>query len=543
MGKAATKTVTKEGIIASLGRVEAAFKLRYMGLGFVWAWLYCSYSTSALFSDSQGLSINTDGSWLVSVTMVVLTFLVGGVVLSLRSLRGERTQDTHGGHIQDARGERPQSARNRHASTSLCVIAPVLLAVGTVFSAWGAFGSAFSWVGGALTGVGYALLSMMWACALLSLDVEELEVVIPLSSLVVVPCVLVFPLFQGAIGVMATALLPLMSGVLLLLCVRDGTLREAEWNTHAQECADSSVKSTVNTPTYLPVDPAPHPVGNTSANASVNRAWLVFLLRAQCVLCVLCAAIGCRAALADVHNELHAAVGIDVSMLVSSLAAVALGVAIVFFSKKVSFTELFRWAVPFTVIALVLEGSADPWANAGAGLISDTLYALIRVCVFLFVITMAKAGKVPVCLGIGLVNGFTQLSSLLGNVVGSASTQAVFLSPPSTVALLVCVVALAGVLAPQREPVDESPAFGGADSVATSMLVACEHMQKRFGLSERETEVAFLLAQGRSRPYIREKLFISKNTVSTHVKHVYRKLDVHSREELIDLVSALTKEA
>lgn len=55
-------------------------------------------------------------------------------------------------------------------------------------------------------------------------------------------------------------------------------------------------------------------------------------------------------------------------------------------------------------------------------------------------------------------------------------------------------------------------------------------------------EIAFLLAQGRSRPYIREKLFISKNTVATHIRHIYGKMDIHSREELIDLVVETTRE-
>ena len=45
-----------------------------------------------------------------------------------------------------------------------------------------------------------------------------------------------------------------------------------------------------------------------------------------------------------------------------------------------------------------------------------------------------------------------------------------------------------------------------------------------------------LLARGRSVPYIRDELVISKETAATHAKHVYAKLGVHSRQELIDLV-------
>lgn len=55
-------------------------------------------------------------------------------------------------------------------------------------------------------------------------------------------------------------------------------------------------------------------------------------------------------------------------------------------------------------------------------------------------------------------------------------------------------------------------------------------------LTPRETEVFGLLAHGRSIPYVRDALFISRDTAATHAKHIYAKLDVHSRQELIDLV-------
>lgn len=43
-----------------------------------------------------------------------------------------------------------------------------------------------------------------------------------------------------------------------------------------------------------------------------------------------------------------------------------------------------------------------------------------------------------------------------------------------------------------------------------------------------------LLAQGRSRISIGEKLYISENTVRTYVKNIYAKLDIHSKQELLD---------
>ena len=45
-----------------------------------------------------------------------------------------------------------------------------------------------------------------------------------------------------------------------------------------------------------------------------------------------------------------------------------------------------------------------------------------------------------------------------------------------------------------------------------------------------------LLAQGRTRLYIQEELVLSENTVKTHIAHVYRKLGVNNRQDLLDLV-------
>lgn len=58
-----------------------------------------------------------------------------------------------------------------------------------------------------------------------------------------------------------------------------------------------------------------------------------------------------------------------------------------------------------------------------------------------------------------------------------------------------------------------------------------------YGLSSRELEVMALFAQGRSANWIAENLCISKNTVRTHLRAVYAKLDVHTRQELLDFIS------
>jgi LuxR family maltose regulon positive regulatory protein len=53
-------------------------------------------------------------------------------------------------------------------------------------------------------------------------------------------------------------------------------------------------------------------------------------------------------------------------------------------------------------------------------------------------------------------------------------------------------------------------------------------------LSERELQVLRLLTSNLSSPEMAEELFISPNTVRTHIKNIYQKLDVHSRSEAIE---------
>ena len=51
-------------------------------------------------------------------------------------------------------------------------------------------------------------------------------------------------------------------------------------------------------------------------------------------------------------------------------------------------------------------------------------------------------------------------------------------------------------------------------------------------LSARETEIAYLVADGLSNPEIADRLFISQRTVTTHLQHIYHRLGVGSRTGL-----------
>ena len=95
----------------------------------------------------------------------------------------------------------------------------------------------------------------------------------------------------------------------------------------------------------------------------------------------------------------------------------------------------------------------------------------------------------------------------------------------------------AAQLAEEAEPAEDLQ----QKSDDTAFETACAAVAEKHRLTARETEVFELLARGRTSPVIQEKLVLSHNTVKTHVRHIYAKLDVHSQQELISMVEEATE--
>ena len=61
-------------------------------------------------------------------------------------------------------------------------------------------------------------------------------------------------------------------------------------------------------------------------------------------------------------------------------------------------------------------------------------------------------------------------------------------------------------------------------------------VRQHYRLSARETEVMELIARGNTVARIAEQLVVSENTIRTHSKRIYAKLDIHKKQELVDLL-------
>jgi DNA-binding CsgD family transcriptional regulator len=68
------------------------------------------------------------------------------------------------------------------------------------------------------------------------------------------------------------------------------------------------------------------------------------------------------------------------------------------------------------------------------------------------------------------------------------------------------------------------------------LFARCEIIGRYHLLSPREIDVFHLLATGRNAARIQEELMISMGTVNSHTYHIYQKLNIHTQQELIDLM-------
>ncbi|MEG1826500.1 MAG: LuxR C-terminal-related transcriptional regulator [Gordonibacter sp.] len=89
----------------------------------------------------------------------------------------------------------------------------------------------------------------------------------------------------------------------------------------------------------------------------------------------------------------------------------------------------------------------------------------------------------------------------------------------------------------EPERTDEAAHAGGR------WKMRCRIICERSALSPRESEVFTLMAKGRNADYIQGALVISGYTAKTHIANIYRKVEVHSLQELIDLVEQVDLEA
>lgn len=101
-----------------------------------------------------------------------------------------------------------------------------------------------------------------------------------------------------------------------------------------------------------------------------------------------------------------------------------------------------------------------------------------------------------------------------------------------------------------RDAADDGPAAGATLGVRRApvrsivpdipsdkeILANLERLAAEYDLTPRECDVALLVLRGYSAKRMAEALVVSVSTVQSHMRNLYRKLDIHGRQELIGMI-------
>lgn len=171
------------------------------------------------------------------------------------------------------------------------------------------------------------------------------------------------------------------------------------------------------------------------------------------------------------------------------------------------------------------------------------------------VVALSRSLGQPRCLGVGLwaagiIEGGADGVELLREAVG------VLAGTPARLEYARALIELGGALrrrnerrdarAPLREGIDLADLCGATVLAQRGQdeLIATGARPRRIAasgadsLTPSERRVAQLAAEGLSSPQVAQQLFVTVNTVESHLRHAYMKLDIHSRGDLAGALAA-----
>lgn len=187
-------------------------------------------------------------------------------------------------------------------------------------------------------------------------------------------------------------------------------------------------------------------------------------------------------------------------------------------------------------------GESSPTIVSTFFIIAHNLFNVFNYTIFVDIATRYNRDAPTLfCWG----RSFDSMGCVLGFVFGSIFAAVIPVSTHLWYVLSVissyAIIVLAVLVLRNRRITDydqgDAPVEEEADSLPEAEKTY-QRLAEEYALTERETEILGQLDQGRSVPYISQQLLVSTSTVKTHVQSIYRKLDVHTRQQLLDMIRA-----
>jgi DNA-binding CsgD family transcriptional regulator len=224
------------------------------------------------------------------------------------------------------------------------------------------------------------------------------------------------------------------------------------------------------------------------------------------------------------------------------LCAVLVVLAICLLSRRVEFETIYGTWLPLLSAAFLVLPTFDLFNADVTGFCANFGYAASEIFVMTMMGSLSYHYGVSAIWLFGIERGVRAVAMMGGRVLDSALAAAgVSAAPIVVLAVLVATFMVATerrVSSPWGVQLREGETQEARDAALRSALVErCGQLGREHGLSQREEEVLLLLAQGKTAGEIAHELLVANGTVKAHVGHIYQKLDIHCREELLERVS------
>lgn len=492
--------------------------LRSLGWAFLLAWVFCVFYTGAISGYvGRDFRIISQIDMILEIVLNALPVFVS--ILMIVVIVG---------------GERRLGSPTEHKVTFW--LAPLCTACATPLLFWPITGSNTSLAilmfggGSILVGVGSGLMWVMWGEYYARISQELVERLAPISAIIAAILVLILSSMSGWIAIAIVTMLPILSGLCFYLAWKD-------------------LDRGIDTDTiYLPEKEALN-AARTEAKQStfqvlrdMGRTGLGIL-----VACLFTCVAG------SFWSGGKGSFAFQIILLVSILFTASVAFASTIGPQRITIAFLYRWMCPALVLAFVaVIVFPSDFGEYLAYMVSIAVRFAFCLITQMYFARYASQGKATAIQSFGLGWLFVHFGDFLGLLLYSSAHEGVLRGmitgdQVAALSIAIMVIVTMFVLNDKRSFATEKSDTIKADSKDGKPFFEEEvpevdefeaqiiALAQQYNLTPREKEVLGLLARGRSVPYIRDVLFISKETAATHVKRIYAKMGVHSRQELIDL--------
>lgn len=455
--------------------------LKYVGFALLLAWHYVLWFVPNFFFHTQLLDKSVTLSWVASLLLTaVFLFTLAGLL-----------------------------GRKRHLSDHPIVLPAAMIAASSGTVALGFFPFHLAPAGLCLVAiiiqsVSEATLWILWgeryACVKANFTINHIGTVFGITLFL---CVFVASLLPPMITAPAAALLPLASGALLAFARKDEKRAF---------------------PVLLP--------RSATSSGFKNMLGVGFVTLLACAACYFLSCIIPWEVLPTGEDSF------TFGILGGALFILVIAGIYTLSRNRLNIFKIY----PALLIAIMVGFSlflSSTFAYFPAFIVGIGMQSLFEVLLIMYFGILTTKGYATPALTFAMAGGFVRLGLAAGNSLALwyesmavPVTQA--LTPPTCLAFM-CLLAV--VLVPLVRMEFSIVALTAAPPTRNEVEEICAEAAAEFGLSAREAEILLLIARGHTTNSMAEKLVISPYTVNTHIRHIYDKMQIHKRSELLNYLN------